>query len=156
VIIERRSKVLMLVLVLATAVHGVAAAGQAQPAYTLSVTKEGGTFVNLKAKDAKLADVATELAVKLAAKVIVAPSLKDEKITVDIAGTPVEPAMLAIAPRVYVDYEVRRDAARAARHLYGRSGFPGAVVKGTSGGLMVSGSTEDTEAGPECSSADHL
>jgi hypothetical protein len=149
VIIERRFNVLVLMLVLATAVQGVTAAGQAQPAYTLSVTKDGGTFVNLKAKDAKLADVAAELAIKLAAKVIVAPSLKDEKITVDIAGTPVEPAMLSIAPRVFVDYEVRRDAPPAPLGIYllgldDPEPSQSAVVQGTSQGLMVSGNTEDT------------
>ena len=118
-IVERRVKVLMLIL--ATAVQGAAAAERTQPAppaYTLTVTKDGGTFVTLKAKDAKLADVAAGLARQLNAKVIVGASLKDEKITVEVAGTPIEPAALAIAPRVFVDYEVRRDAQPVPLGIY--------------------------------------
>jgi len=155
VIVERSFKVLMLVL--ATAVQGATAAQQARPAapaYTLTVTKDGGTFVTLKARDAKLADVAADLARRLNAKVIVGASLKDEKITVDVAGTPIEPAALALAPRVFVDYEVRRDAQPIPLGIYllgldDPDPSISAVVQGTSQGLMVSGNTEDTGQPPK-------
>jgi hypothetical protein len=147
VIVERRFKVLLLIL--ATAVQGAAAAQRPQPAYTLSVTNEGGTFVNLKAKDAKLAEVAEDLGKRLRAKVIVGASLKDEKISADFSGTPVEPAMLAIAPRVFIDYEVRRDAQPVPLGIYllgmdDPDPSHSAVVQGTSQGLLVQGNTEDT------------
>lgn len=151
-IVERRFKVLMLVL--ATAVQGVTAAPQPQPAYTLTVTKEGGTFLNLKARDAKLSDVAADLARRLNAKVIVGTALKDEKITTEIAGTPIEPAMLILAPRVYIDYEVRRDAQPRPLGIYllgldDPDPSVSAVVQGTSQGLFVSGNTEDTGEPPK-------
>ena len=146
--IERRFKVLMVVL--AMAVQGVAAQ-QTPPAHALTVTKEGGTFLDLKAKDAKLADIAADIAKRLNAKVIVAPSLKDAKITAEFAGTPIEPAMLILAPRVYVDYEVRRDAQPLPLGIYllgldDPDPAASAVVQGTSQGLFISGNTETTEA----------
>ena len=147
-IVERRFKVLLLVL--ATAVQGgTLAAQQARPAHILTVTKEGTTFLTLKAADAKLSDIAADVARQLNVKVLVAPSLKDEKITAEFAGTPLEPAMLALAPRVFIDYEVRRDAEPRPLgvHLLGLGDpdpAPNAVVQGTSQGLYVSGNTEDT------------
>jgi hypothetical protein len=152
VIVERRFKVL--ILVIATTVQSATAAQQGQQAYTLTITKEAGTFVNLKAKDAKLADVAADLGRRLNAKVIVGPSLKDEKISVDIAGTPIEPATLALAPRVYIDSEVRKDTQPVVLGIY-LLGLDdplppaSAVVQGTSQGLFVSGNTEDTGQPPK-------
>lgn len=149
-IIERHFKVLMLTLV--AAVQG-AAAQPAQPAYTLTVTKEGTRYVSLTAEGAKLSDVAADLARRLSAQVIVGPSLKDEKISAQFAGTPIEPAMLAIAPRVYIDYEVRQDAEPVPLGIYllgDADPYPsvGAVVRGTSQGVILSGNTEDTGQPP--------
>jgi hypothetical protein len=148
VIVERGFKLKIVMLVLGVAVHGVAAAQPAQPAYTASVSKDGGTFVTLKAKDAKLADVAADLARRLGARVIVGTSLKDATITTELAGTPIEPAMLALAPRVFVDYEVRKDAQPVALGIYllgleDPDPAVTAVVQGTSQGLFISGNTED-------------
>ena len=149
--VERRFKVLMLLL--ATAVQGAAAAQPVRPAYTLTVTKDAAPFVTLTAQDAKLSDVAADLAKQLNAKVILGPSLKNERISARFEGTPIEPAMLAIAPRVYVDYEVRRDAQPVPLGIYllGQADpdpSVSAVVQGTSQGLLVTGNTEDTGQPP--------
>jgi hypothetical protein len=151
-IVERRFQVLMLVL--ATAVQGATAAQRAQPAHTLTVTKDGTPFVTLTAEDAKLSDVAADLAKQLNVQVIVGTSLKDEKISAQFAGTTIETAMLAIAPRVYVDYEMRRNAEPVPLGIYllgpdDLDPSPSAVVQGTSQGLMVSGNTEDTGQPPK-------
>jgi hypothetical protein len=79
----------------------------------------------------------------------VGASLKDEKISADFAGTPIEPAMLALVPRVYVDYEVRKDAPAKALGIYllgldDPDPATTAVVQGTSQGLLIQGHTEDT------------
>jgi hypothetical protein len=145
--VERRFKVLMLLL--ATAVQSAAAAQPVRPAHTLTVTKDATPFVTLMAQEAKLSDVAEDLAKQLNAKVILGPSLKNERISARFEGTPIEPAMLAIAPRVYVDYEVRRDAQPVPLgiHLLGQDDpepAVSAVVQGTSQGLLVTGHTEDT------------
>jgi hypothetical protein len=151
--VERRFKVLMLVL--ATAVQGATAA-QAQPvrrAYTLTVTKDATPFVTLMAQDAKLSDVAADLATQLHAKVILGSSLTNERTSARFEGTPIEPAMLAIAPRVYIDYEVRRDAQPLPLGIYllgpdDPEPAVSAVVQGTSQGLLITGNTEDTGKPP--------
>jgi hypothetical protein len=149
--VERRFKVLMLLL--ATAVQGATAAQPVRRAYTLTVTKDATPFVTLMAQDAKLSDVAADLAKQLNAKVILGPSLNNERISARFEGTPIEPAMLAIAPRVYIDYEVRRDAQPLPLGIYllGQDDpdpSVSAVVQGTSQGLLVTGNTEDTGQPP--------
>lgn len=149
--VERRFKVLMLLL--ATAVQGVTAAQPVRRAYTLTVTKDATPFVSLAAQDAALSDVAMDLAKQLGAKVILGPSLKTERISARFEGTPVEPAMLAIAPRVLIDYEIRRDAQPVPLGIYllGQDDpvpAVSAVVQGTSQGLLVMGNTEDTGKPP--------
>src|SRR5262245_50045767 len=138
-------------LVLAMAVPAAPAAAQAppKPAYTLSVTKEPTLFLSLTATDAKLSDVAADLAKRLSAKVIVGPSLKDQRVTAQLEGTPLEPAMLGIAPRVYVVYELRLGLQPLPLGIY-LLGYDDpippvtAVVQGTAQGLFFSGNTEDT------------
>jgi hypothetical protein len=149
--VERRFQVLMLLL--ATAVQGATAAQPVRRAYTLTVTKDAAPFVTLMAQDARLSDVAADLAKQLNAKVILGPSLKNERTSARVEGTPLEPAMLAIAPRVYVDYEVRRDAQPLPLGIYllGQDDpdpAVSAVVQGTSQGLLVTGNTEDTGQPP--------
>jgi hypothetical protein len=147
VIVERRFKIVMLLL--AMAVPGSAAAQPAQPGYTLTITREGTPFMTLAAQGAKLSDIAADVARRLNVKVLVAPSLKDERVTAQLNASPIEPAMLALAPRVYVDYEVRKDtqAVPLGIHLLGlEDPIPAvsAVVQGTSQGLLIEGNTEDT------------
>jgi hypothetical protein len=149
--VERRIKVLMLLL--ATAVQGASAAQPVRRAYTLTVTKDAAPFVTLMAQDAKLSDVAADLAKQLNAKVILGPSLTNERTSARFEGTPLEPAMLAIAPRVFVDYEVRKDAQPLPLGIYllGQDDpvpAVSAVVQGTSQGLLIMGNTEDTGKPP--------
>ncbi len=137
-------------------VHGTeqnAAAKPAQKAYTLTVTKDGTTMVTLTAADAKVSEIAADLATRVGAQVITGPSLKDEKITTQFAGSPLELAMVTIAPHVIIDYEVRRDAQPRPLGIYllGNADpdpSPSAVVRGTSQGMIVSGNTEDTGGPP--------
>ena len=149
-IVEWRFKVLMVML--AASVQS-AAAQPAQSRYSLTVTKDITPYVTLTAEGAKLSDVAADLARRLGAQVIVAPSLKDEKISAKFAGTPIEPAMLAIAPRVLVDYEVRQDEQPRVLGIYllgdaDPEPSVSAVVQGSSQGVMISGNTEDTGQPP--------
>ena len=155
-IVEWRFKVLMLML--AASVQS-AAAQPAQPPqppqgrYSLTVTKDITPYVTLTAEGAKLSDIAADLGRRLGAQVIVAPSLKDEKITAKFAGTPIEPAMLSIVPRALVDYEVRQDEQPRVLGIYllgdaDPEPSASAVVHGTSQGVMISGNTEDTGKPP--------
>ena len=137
-------------------VHGTeqnAAAKPAEKTYTLTVTKETTTMVALTAADAKVSEIAADLAKRVGAQVILGPSVKDEKITTQFAGSPLELAMVSIAPHVIIDYEVRRDAEPRALGIYLLGNVDpepsrSEVVRGTSQGMIVSGNTEDTGAPP--------
>ena len=101
------------------------AAGPAQaPAkrYALSVKNEDG-FLNvaLKARQARLADIAADLAKRLRARVVVGPELAKDTVSVDLPSSPLETVLQSLAPRVLVDYELRQYAAAAARHLPARA-----------------------------------
>jgi hypothetical protein len=150
--VERRLKVLM-TLFLVTAVQSASGAQPVRRAYTLTVTKDVTPFVTLTAQDAKLSDVAADLATQLNAKVILGPSLQNGRISARFEGTAIEPAMLAIAQRVFIDYEVRRDAQPVPLGIYllGQDDpvpAVSAVVQGSSQGLLIMGNTEDTGKPP--------
>lgn len=137
-------------------VHGsqqAAGAKPAQKAFTLTVTKEAPVMVALTAADARVSEIAVELAKGLGARVILGPSLKDEKVTTQFAGTPLELALVTIAPHAIIDYEVRKDADPKPLGIYllgNADPDPSVseVVRGTSQGLMISGNTEDVGAPP--------
>ena len=123
---------------------------QAGTTYTLRITKEGIAEVSLNAERARLSDIAADLARRLGAWVIVGPSLKDEMVTVKFSDLPLEPALSALAPRVYVDYEIRQGAQPAPVGIYllafdDPEPAVNAVVQGKSQGLLITGNTEDTE-----------
>jgi hypothetical protein len=116
----------------------------------MTVTVEDG-FINvaLRAREARVADIAKDLETKLRARIDVGPALAREVVTVDLASSPLETVLQAIAPRVFVDYEVRQDARPLplAIHLLSPTDIePKANVaeRGVSHGLVISGHTEET------------
>src|ERR1700687_1963469 len=86
--------------------------------YTLRITKEGITGVSLKADRAKLSEIAADLSKRLGAKVILGATMEKEAITVEFADLTLEPALRLLAPRVYIDYEIRKDAQPAPMGIY--------------------------------------
>lgn len=126
-----------------------AARGPAQKKYTLRVTKEGVTQISLNADGAKLSEIAADLSTRLGTRVVVGPTMEEQTISVQFSELPLEPALSALAPRVYIDYEIRRDREPAAQGIYLFSyGDPepvlNAVLRGESQGLLITGNTEDT------------
>ena len=121
----------------------------AKKKYTLRITKEGITGVSLKANKAKLSDIALDLAKRLGAKVMLGPTMEKEAITVEFADLTLEPALRLLAPRVYIDYEIRKDAQPAPMGIY-LLGYAdpvpavNAVVQGSSEAMIIEGNTEDT------------
>lgn len=151
------------------AVHGVAAsagvqlpaaapqaasAPRTQQSYTLDVTSKLGFIdVALKAEGASLSDIAADLSKRLGARVIVGPGIRQEKISVTLPQSALEPALAALAPRVFVDYEIRQDAGAAPREIYllGHDDAAPAMdsgARGPSQGVMIMGNTEETLSAP--------
>lgn len=117
--------------------------------YRLRITHEYLTAVSLKADKAKLTEVATELSKRLNAQVILGPGLRTRSITVEFYDLPLEPALRLLAPRVYVDYEIRANAQPAPLAVYlmdvdDPDPEKNAVVHGSSEAMLVEGNTEDT------------
>ena len=81
--------------------------------YALSVKNEDG-FLNvaLKARQARLADIAADLGKRLRARVVVGPELAKDTVSVDLPSSPLETVLQSLAPRVLVDYEVRSTPSR--------------------------------------------
>ena len=88
-----------------------------------------------------MADVAADLSRRLNTRVIVGPTMENETIWVKFSELPLEPALSSLAPRVYIDYEIRQDAQPAPLGIYLLGSVDpepaiNAVVRGSSQGLL--------------------
>ena len=133
-----------------------AKAGSAVPErrYTLDVAPTDRFIeVALKADAAKLSDIAADLAKRLGARVSVGPSLQQQAISIEFPQTSLEAALARIAPRAFVDYEIRQDTGAKPRDIYLLGPTDTAPVmstetRGKSQGLLVTGHTEEMPAAP--------
>ena len=121
----------------------------AQKTYTLRVTKDGTTDVALDADRAPLSEIAVDLSKRLGARVIVGPSMATETISARFSALSLEQALSSLAPRVYIDYEIRQGAPPAPLGIFllglvdPEPAFS-AVVRANSQGVLITGNTEDT------------
>jgi hypothetical protein len=137
----------------------VRAQGQTQPQsaarpapkkkFRLRITKGYITGVSLKADKVRMTDIALELSKRLGARVILGPTMTKEAITVEFYELPLEPALRLLAPRVYLDYEIRANAQPALLGIFlmGQDDpdpARNAVVQGSSEAMLIEGNTEDT------------
>jgi len=121
----------------------------AKKKYRLRITKGYITVVSLKADKARMSEIAADLSKRLGARVILGPTMAKEAITVEFLDLPLEPAMRLLAPRVYVDYEIRANAQPTVLGilLMGQEDpdpAKNAIVQGSSEAILIEGNTEDT------------
>lgn len=127
---------------------GGAAKPVAKKKFRLRITKGYMTGVSLKADKAKMTDLAADLSKRLGAQVILGPAMKKEALTVEFYDLTLEPALRLLAPRVYIDYEIRANAQPTLLGIF-LMGYDDpnpaatAVVQGSSESLMIEGNTED-------------
>jgi hypothetical protein len=135
----------------------------AKPAPTkkhrLRITKGYITGLSLKADKAKMSEIATDLSKRLGPQVILGPSLKKKRITVEFYDLPLEPALGFLAPRVYIDYEIRANAQPKPLAIFlmdydDPDPARNAVVQGSSEAMMIEGNTEDTGEQSEAQAVD--
>lgn len=127
--------------------------------HRLRITKGYITGVSLKADKAKMSEVAADLSKRLGAQVILGPAMKKLRITVEFYDLPLEPALRLLAPRVYVDYEMRANAQPTPLAIFlmdhdDPDPAKNAVVQGSSEAMMIEGNTEDTGEPSEAPTAD--
>lgn len=127
-----------------------AATGPARPAYTLRVDKGDMTVISFKAEGAKLSEIAADLSKQLGVPILVGPAWRDAPVSASVSEAPLEQALTALGPRVYVDYELRQDAAPVTREIH-LVGFeePEPAVRGLAQGILIEGHTEQTEKDAE-------
>ena len=133
--------------------QGQAQSGAHSPAakkkHKLRITKGYLTVVSLKADKAKMSDIGVDLSKRLGSQVILGPSLKKKRLTVEFYDLPLEPALGLLAPRVYVDYEIRANAQPKPLAIFlmdhdDPDPARTAGVQGSSEAMLIEGNTEDT------------
>jgi hypothetical protein len=117
--------------------------------FGLRITKGDITGVSLKAYKARITEIASDLSKQLGVPVSLGTTVAKEAITVEFLDLPLEPALRLLAPRVYVDQEIRADAQPKLLGVYLLGyGDPepakNAVVQGSSEAMLIEGNTEDT------------
>lgn len=125
------------------------------------ITENDIMAVSLKADKARMSEVAADLSKRLRTPVILGASLKQAAISVEFADLLFEPAMALVAPRVFVDYEIRANAKpkMLAIYLMGADDPEPAkteTVKGASEAMMIEGNTEDEGTASSISEDDPL
>ncbi len=114
------------------------------PAFTLRVTPQ--RVATLTAKEAKAADIGASLAKELGVPVRMSPLVARRAVTLKLAQVPIENLFLALAPQVYIDYEVRWDQAQEDWVGVELTGFnerePATPIE-QKAFLVLAGSTED-------------
>jgi hypothetical protein len=121
--------------------------------FTLKIQEGDVIGVSLKAEKTPLSEIAAELGKRLKTRVVLDPAIEKELVTMEFADLTLEVAVRLLAPRAYIDYEIRAGAppARLGILLFGLDG-PGpdasAIVTGDSQAMLIEGNTEDSTAGP--------
>ena len=114
------------------------------PAFSLKVTPQRAA--TLTAKEAKAADIGASLAKELGVPVRMSPLVARRAVTLKFTAAPVENLFLALAPQVYIDYEVRWDQSQEDWVGVELTGFnerePRTPVE-QKAFLVLAGSTED-------------
>lgn len=134
-----------------------AADAKQQPAaakgFTLRVTKQGPVSVyKLVAKNAKVSDIAADLARQIDAPVQLSPLMQRQRVTVDFSDLDLEAALRFLAPVPLVDYvaggadDASGQPKPLAVYLYAVNETPPALnetVKGNSEAFLIEGHTEE-------------
>ncbi|HVF54768.1 MAG TPA: hypothetical protein VM934_01380 [Pyrinomonadaceae bacterium] len=129
-----------------------AASGASKPAKTWSVriSKSAPRTVSIKAKDAKLTDVAAEIARILKVPVKLSPLMEKQLVTLSFNDLTFETALRQLAPQPYVDYEAggedQYQPKVLAIYLHALNERPPSLteaVKGSSEAILIEGDTEE-------------
>lgn len=118
--------------------------------WNLRVSKSAPLLVSLQAQKVSLTEIAGDLSRQLNVPVLLSPVMEKQKITADFVKYPLEAAVRALSPQVFIDYEVTGDYSvqpkPIAIYLYAFNEPPPAanmVVKGTSEAILIEGNTEE-------------
>jgi len=132
-----------------------------QKKYRLRIQPGQVIGISLKADEAPLADIAADLSKRLNTRILVGPAMEKQLVTIEFNGLPLDVALKLLAPRAYVDYEIRSGAPpkRVGILLFaGHDPAPAtsALVTSDSEVIKVEGHTEDNPESPSTAEKDSL
>jgi hypothetical protein len=115
--------------------------------FTLKVKTGQVTGLSLKAKDAKLNEITTELSKRLKVPVILSPLMNKQAVSVEFTDLALEPALQLLAPQVYVDYQIGPMQQTPLGIFLSGYNEPqpalNAVIPSSSQAMLIEGDTED-------------
>lgn len=126
-----------------------AAAQKNTKPWSVRMTQAAPHTFTVKAKEARLPEVAGEISRLLKVPVTLSPLLEKQHVTLDFSGMNLEGALRLLAPQVYIDYVAGGDEGPArplAVYLQAYNERPPsttATVKGTSEAILIEGDTEE-------------
>lgn len=117
--------------------------------WSVRMSKAAPPTFTVKAKEARLAEVAGELSRLLKVPVTLSPLLEKQRVSLDFSGMNLEGALRLLAPQAYIDYVAGGPDLQPqplAVYLQGYNERPPsltATVKGTSEAILIEGDTEE-------------
>jgi hypothetical protein len=119
-------------------------------AWSVQMSKAAPHTFTVKAKDARLAEVAGEISRLLKVPVTLTPLMEKQRVTLDFGGLNLEATLRMLAPQPYVDYVLGGDdpdqPKPLAVYLQGANERPPsqtASVRGSSEAILIEGDTEE-------------
>lgn len=111
--------------------------------FSLTVIRDAELSITLTADDARLSDVAARLARQLGVPISVSQAAANDLVSASFSDMPFETALTLLAPRAYVDYELRPGKAVPLEVRLATSDDPPPAPRFPAMGILVEGNTED-------------
>ncbi|MGB8509121.1 MAG: hypothetical protein WCD76_12110 [Pyrinomonadaceae bacterium] len=120
-------------------------------AWVVKVSKGSPRTFTIKAKDARLGDITSELSRQLKAPIKLSPVMAKQRVTLDFTGMNIEATVRLLAPHPFIDYETGGSAELTQPKVLGiylqalneRPPSTTEVVKGNSEAILIEGDTEE-------------
>jgi hypothetical protein len=118
--------------------------------WSVHLSKNSPRTFTIKAKDARLGEITSEISRLLKIPVSLSPLMSKQRVTLDFSGMNLEAALRLMAPHPYIDYvaggEDSPEPKPLAVYLHAlneRAPSTTATVKGNSEAMLIEGNTED-------------
>ena len=123
-------------------------------AWRVRVSKGVPQTFGVKATNARLADIANDMARRLKVKVLLSPLMQKRRVTVDFDGLTLDAALRMLAPKPYIDYEVGGEGSDQPKilaiYFYALNERPPDVsvaLQNKSEAILIEGDTEEGTEG---------
>lgn len=139
---------------------GTPAPATSRRAWRVTISRVGSqSFVKLRARNARVTDIAAELSRQLKVPVVLSHFMKTRRVTLSFDDQPLETALLLLAPQSWADYEISGVAGAQPKllavYLQAYNDAPPPVnLGGANSGMVIEGNTEDEVETAEVKNSD--